>query len=413
MSDNFTPTVRIVVEAVRSRVSDGTYRVGSSLPSETELASDFQVGRGSIRTAIEALVESGELEKARHSRPIVARPFPRTPESDKTDVYVWVAQTIREDTSVPFLQGISRELAGTQYRTVVHEPSVYVENIVQADERKFLLDLMRNPNVAGAIIWRDTFADHAEVVAQLISQRIPLVFVDSKAPGGLLTDHVGTANASAAKRCVKHLLDLGHRRIVCVTDTDIPTALVDRVKGYWRAMRQAGLGAPGQHTLVGKCIVPPLASDVTLHNDPLGGVYARSLDKDCFYSDLAHRVVMEILAMDPLPTALFVTYDVLASWVWAILEGQGIRVPEQMSIVGFDWRAQWDRSFVDELATAAQDFEGFGRHAVELLLDRIAGEAPEAPRHVLLDAPFVIRSSTATPPLNRPETQLAVNATGS
>lgn len=402
----------MIVDAVRARILNGAYRVGGSLPSETELAVEFQVGRGSIRTAIEALVASGELDKVRHSRPSVARAINRSPESRKTDVYVWLAQTIREDTSVPFLQGISRELAGTPYRTVVHEPSVFVENVVQADERKFLLDLTRNPNAAGAIIWRDVFADHSDVVGQLLNQGMPLVFVDSVAPGGLQTDHVGTANVAAAKRCVKHLLDLGHRRIVCITDTDLPPAISDRIKGYWRAMRQAGLGAPGQNSLFGKCIVLPLSNGVTFYDDPLAGVYARSLDKDCFYSDLAHRLVMEILAVDPLPTALFITYDVLASWVWAVLEGQGIRVPEQMSIVGFDWRAQWDRSFADELATAAQDFEGFGRHAVELLIDRIAGDAPDSARHVLLDAPFVTRSSTAALQLSRPDLTLAGSVSG-
>jgi len=116
---------------------------------------------------------------------------------------------------------------------------------------------------------------------------------------------------------------------------------------------------------------------------------------------------MEVLTIDPLPTALFVTYDVLAFWIWALLEGMGIQVPEQMSIVGFDWRAQWDKAVADELTTASQDFEGFGSHAVELLIDRISGQSPPTPRHILLDAPLIIRSSTATPSSSRPEVHLA------
>jgi LacI family transcriptional regulator len=412
MADDFTPTVRTIVESIRSRILDGTYRVGASLPSETELAVDLQVGRGSVRKAIEVLTESGEIERERYSRPLVARTFSRIPDATKTEVYVWVAQTIRDDSSVPFLQGISRELAGTQYRMVVHEPSFFVESVVQADERKFLQEVMRQPNAAGAIIWRDVFADQSDVVEQLLEREIPLVFVDSMAPGGLLADHVGTSNAAAAKRIVKHLLDQGHRRIVCITDTDIPHALTERVKGYWRAMRQAGLLVPEQSGLFGKVIIPPPGSGEGVWNDPMGGVYARFLDTNSFYSDLAHRIVSEVLALDPLPTALFVTYDVLAFWIWALLEGQGIRVPEQMSIVGFDWRAQWDKSVADELTTASQDFEGFGRHAVELLLDRISGEFPATPRHVLLDAPLIIRSSTATPHSSRPEVHLAASTSG-
>ena len=384
----------MVVEQVRSRILDGTYRLGESLPSETDLAGIFQVGRGSVRTAIEALVESGDLQKIRHSRPIVARPHKQSAASEKTDIHVWVAATIRDDTAVPFLQGVSRELAGTPYRMVVHEPSFFVENIVQADERKFLLNLTRRPNVAGAIIWRDVYAEDSDAIAMVQAHGVPMVFVDSMAPDGLQTDHVGTANIAAAKRCVKHLLDQGHRRIVCVSDTDIPRPLTERVKGYWSAMRQAGLGMAGQSGLFGQYVLSAARDGEGIGVDPLGGVYARSLDRDSFYSGLAHNVVEQILQIDPLPTALFVTYDVLAYWIWAVLEGRNIRVPQQMSIVGFDWRAQWDRSLADELDTAAQDFEGFGHHSVALLLDRINGEAPPNPRHVLLDAPLVKRSST-------------------
>ncbi|MDR3688001.1 MAG: hypothetical protein P4L46_01390 [Fimbriimonas sp.] len=58
------------------------------------------------------------------------------------------------------------------------------------------------------------------------------------------------------------------------------------------------------------------------------------------------------------------------------------------------------RSAIETLVETAQDLEGFGRHAVELLLDRIAGEAPETPRHVLLDAPLLVRHSIAAPNTN-------------
>ncbi len=411
MSEEFTPTVRKVVEVIRTRISEGSYSVGDFLPPESDLAAELRVSRGSVRAAIEALVDSREVDKARHSRPIVSAPVGRYNASEKTDVHVWVAQTIRDDTSVPFLQGISHELAGTSLRMVVHEPTYFVENIVQADERKFLIELLDRPNVAGAIVWRDVYAEDSDAVAPLLKKGIPIVFVDAPAPGGLQTDFVGTMNVAAAKRCVKYLLDQGHRRIVCVSDTDIPSPISDRIKGYWRGMRQAGLDAPGS-TLFAKCVIPSAKSSDDVWSDPLGGVYARSLNKDCFYSDLAHRIVVELLEIDPLPTALFVTYDILACWIWAVLEGRGISVPDQISIVGFDWRAQWDKGLEDALDTAAQDFEGFGRHAVELLLDRISGEAPASTRQVLLDAPLVVRSSTATPRLLRPGQALVATVPG-
>jgi LacI family transcriptional regulator len=407
MAMKTTPTVRSIVEAVREQIRDGALSPGRHLPSEMELATHFRVSRGSVRKAIEMLVEEGDVDRRPHARPTISGGRAAVRSTSRTDIYVWVAQTIADDSSLPFLQGISKGLAGTKYRMSVREPSLQVGNVIRADERNFLTDLLHKPTAAGAIIWRDVWANDDDIIEQLLKSGLPLVFVDSSAPSGLQADHVGTGNIASARRCVEHLLELGHRRIVCVMDSEIPQTLADRVIGYQRAMRQAGLEDYAQ------CIVPDpeeLPDDV---EKPFGrGVYTRGLGKDSYYHDIAHRIVLKILAMDPLPTALFIGYDVLAYWVCAVLEGYGIKVPEQMSVVGFDWRALWDKTLADALTTASQDFEGFGRYSADLVLDRIEGSAPSAARHVLLDAPLIIRSSTTTPQFSRPDANLVGIAPG-
>lgn len=393
MPSSITPTVRAIVDAIRHKIADGAYVRGEPLPAELELAASLSVSRGSVRKAIEFLVEEGDLVRRQHARPVIAGG--RTESfAGRTDIYVWVAQTVADESSLPFIQGVSRGLSGTSYRMVVREPSLNMGTIIQSDEKRFLTDLVREPAVAGAIIWRDAFADNTEEFRQLLNRHIPTVFVDSPAPSGLAADHVGTANVASARRCVEHLLEMGHQRIVCVTDTETSVTLNDRVKGYRRAMRQFGLES------VATCVMPGPREDEAA-DDPLGGIYAPVLSKSSLYLSIAHRVVNRILAMDPLPTALFVGYDILAYWICAVLEGRGIHIPEQMSVVGFDWRAHWDKKLADALTTASQDFEGFGRHAADLLLDRIAGEAPAAPRHILLDAPLIVSTSTAPPAISR------------
>ncbi len=402
-----TPTVRSVVDAVREQIREGALAPGRHLPSEMELSTQFRVSRGSIRKAIELLVEAGDVVRRAHSRPTIAGGRVSTPSSLRTDVYVWVAQTIADDSSLPFLQGISRSLAGTPYRMAVREPSMQVGNVIRADERQFLTDLLHKPSAAGAIIWRDVWANDEDVIEQLIKSGLPVVFVDSAAPAGLPADHVGTGNIASARRCVEHLLELGHRRIVCVTDSEVPQTLIDRVTGYHRAMRQAGLADYAKVIVRDRDTLPEGVEK------PIGrGIYARSLAKDSFYHDIAHRIVLKILALDPLPTALFISYDVLAYWVCAVLEGYGVKIPDQMSVVGFDWRAHWDKTLADALTTASQDFEGFGRYSADLVLDRIEGTAPIAARHVLLDAPLIIRSSTTTPQFTRLDSTLVGTSQG-
>ena len=407
MAKKSTPTVRSIVEAVREQIRDGSLGIGRHLPSEMELATHFRVSRGSVRKAIEMLVDAGDLDRRPHARPTIAGARAAVRTDGKKDVYVWVAQTMADDSSLPFLQGISKGLAGSPYRMAVREPSMQIGKVIQADERQFLTELIHKPNAAGAIIWRDVWAKDEDVIDQLIKSDLPLVFVDSTAPGELPADHVGTGNIASARRCVEHLLELGHRRIVCVTDSEVPQTLQGRVTGYYRAMRQAGLEE------FATCIVRDRVESPEGTEKPIGhGIYGRSLAKDSCYHEIAHRVVLRILALDPLPTALFIVYDILAYWVCAVLEGYSVKIPEQMSVVGFDWRAHWDKNLADALTTASQDFEGFGRYSADLVLDRIEGNAPSGARHVLLDTPLIIRSSTATPQYSRSEATLVGFSSG-
>jgi len=147
---------------------------------------------------------------------------------------------------------------------------------------------------------------------------------------------------------------------------------------------------------LGRVIV---ACDLPTHGElerTVAGPYARALMKNALYPGWPIRAVQEVLAMNPRPTALFVCHDAMAYWMCALLEGRGLRVPEDISVVGFDWIAGFDKSAPDILTTAAQDFEGFGKHAANLLLDRLYGECRRGPRQVLLDAPLVSRSSTTS-----------------
>jgi len=291
--------------------------------------------------------------------------------------------------ALQLIKGVSHGLAGTQYRMVVREPSRFEGSAVKAEERRFLFELLANEDVAGAIIERDPYAEDDDLMVELAAQK-PLVFMDAPPPPTVRADFVGTSNTTAARACVEFLIELGHSHIVCVADTDFPEPAQDRILGYWRAMRSAGIESLGR--VVVACNLPAGAEGEV----KLSGRYARALSKNSLFPGWPARAAQEIFAMNPRPTALFVCHDAMAYWMCALIEGRGLRVPEDISVIGFDWIARSNRSVPDILTTAAQDFEGFGRHAANLLLDRLGGEHMREPRHVLLDAPLVIRSSTGS-----------------
>lgn len=357
------------------------------LESEHALAERFGVSRGTVRLAIDVLVATGELTRRPHARPVIGLPAERRTPNEGLDVYVWVSHPISDHASLMFLKGVSLGLKGTPYRMIVREPTRFFGGFVPLDERQFLAGLLDDPAAAGAIVQRDPCGDNAETMASLLRAGKPLVFVDSPPPPGVEADYVGTANLVAARDAVEHLVEGGHQTIACLVESDVSAVTRDRVKGFWRALRQVGL--EGHGTYLNAHDLPPAA----LPQRPSGPFAARCATHGS-YLEWAQRLVAGVLALPQRPTALFVGCDVLAHSVGALLDGAGLAAPRDVSLVGFDWLGRWDAAS-DDLTTAGQDFEGFGRHAANLMLDRLTGEAPAAARQVLLPAPLVVRSSTA------------------
>ncbi len=199
---------------------------------------------------------------------------------------------------------------------------------------------------------------------------VPIVFLGLSEDWG---DSVGPQDAEGAKLAVQHLLGLGHRRIGYVR-----TPLVERsgdgarYAGYRSAMRQAGAPAtpaiqwePGaQHVRLGRRAMP----------------------------------LAELLGADgdqPAPTALFVSNDIGAIAMMEACEAAGVRVPGELSIVGFDDIAIAGLGRIS-LTTVAQPLEFQAETAVHLLLDRIA-QPRLRPRHVSVPVELRVRSSTAPP----------------
>lgn len=395
MSKRARPVSRAAADDLRAYLQTEGLEAGDVIDSEHRLAEKLGVSRGTVRHAIDLLVGTGELTRRPNCRPTVGlTKEPPLIEGNRLEVLVWVSHPISDNASLMFLRGVSLGLKGTPFRMIVREPTRFFGEHVQSDERQFLQDLLDNENAAAAIIQRDPSANTAELMNAVQRKGIPLIFVDSAPPEGVNADFVGTANVAAARECVDHLIELGHRRIVCVVEMDYSDVVQQRIRGYWRALRNAGSERFGKLMVANQMPIP----DMSMR--PAGEFAGRI--RHGAYSDWAQRLARAILAMPERPTAIFAGCDVLAHTLAAYLRGAGIAVPDQMSIAGFDWLARWEQNYPDELTSAGQDFEGFGRHAADLLLDRLTGVASAAPRHVLLPANLVVRSSTGPCPVYEP-----------
>jgi LacI family transcriptional regulator len=219
----------------------------------------------------------------------------------------------------------------------------------------------RHHNVDGcALIGLDP--DDAEV-RRMARAEIPCIGIDMNLEGDNV-EVVMSDNEGGAIAAVRHLHDLGHRRIATITGMVDSRPGADRLRGYRAAVQAAGLA---------------YRDDYVAYGD--------------FYAESGREATANLLALDEPPTAIFAAADMMAIGAIRAAAEAGLRVPEDLSIVGFD-DIQLASHFNPPLTTMRQDKLGLGGAAGDGLVARIAGD-PDRPALRTLPVELVVRGSTA------------------
>jgi LacI family transcriptional regulator len=198
-------------------------------------------------------------------------------------------------------------------------------------------------------------------------QHIPIVTIDPVNLPGPDVPSVGATNFNGGLVATGHLLELGHRRIGFIEGPPKAMMSLARLHGHHAALSQAGL-----------------ASDPAL------------IEPGGFSFDGGFAAATRLLSAAARPTAVFASNDFQAFGAIEAARRLGLRVPEDLSIIGFDDvpSAQWS---APPLTTVRQPFAEMGRVAMRRLLRLVAGEELTSPR-VELTTELVIRKSTAELP---------------
>ena len=206
--------------------------------------------------------------------------------------------------------------------------------------------------------------------AELQRLDVPLAVVDPA--GAALPDvpTIGATNWAGGLSATEHLLSLGHRRIGLVAGPPRLMCSRARLDGYRAALESAGLAVHDELIVSGD-----------------------------FYHQSGFDAANALFGLDDPPTAVFASSDQMALGLAEALRQRGLRVPDDVSIVGFDDlpSVRW---FAPPLTTVRQPLAEMGKVAARVILRQAAGEPIDNLR-MELRTDLVIRASTAPPPTPR------------
>jgi LacI family transcriptional regulator len=221
----------------------------------------------------------------------------------------------------------------------------------------------RHHNVGGVVLF-GVDPDDPEV-RRLVRSELACVGVDVELVGPK-TEYVISDNVAGTGLAVRHLHELGHRRIATITGLLDKRPGAERLRGYRAEMQSLGLAYRDEYVAYGD-----------------------------FYVESGHGAMTRLLTLDEPPTAVVAASDLMALGAIRAVAAAGLSVPEDVSIVGFD-DIQLAGHVHPPLTTLRQDKAGLGLEAGRALMALIDGQT-DLPEAVTLPVELIVRGSTTAP----------------
>lgn len=335
---------------------------GDLLWPEHKLSRSLGVGKSTVRRAMRDLVEAGIVRQQQGKGSFVSdarHPRVKALALNAIRVVGFLSPYAHHEDGFMREITLGAEQAFDHKRFLLVTKHVHIPLYREADVLPGLVEKVQG------LLWLSTMNDAAcKMIAELHDRRFPLVLVD-RFPPDVPCSCVASDNLEVGIMGTRHLLDLGHRRILHFTRDEDISATHEREEGYTLVMKQAGL-----------------APRVVRLGD--GGNVEEILGE----SLSAPR--------DQRPTAVFCLNDSIAIKCCNALKRLGVRIPQQMSVVGVDDDPE-AAAYEVPLTTVAQARRQMGFKAARLLEGLMDGTVKSDTR-LLLQSALVVRQSTAPLP---------------
>lgn len=348
-----------LVEDLKRQIMSGEIRPGDKISSENVLAKEYDISRQTVRKAIDILRNEGFLY-AEHGRGTFCSDMIK---QEGNSGNIAVVMTYLSDYIFPYIiRGIDEVLEEEEYSILLKSTHNY-----RKVEAKCLEELVKK-NIDGLIIEPSksqiAFKNH-DIFSMLERYRVPFVFVQGVYHGMEDKPYVLLDDEKGGYLITKHLIELGHKRIVGVFKADDRQGQ-NRHSGYVRALKEAGIWY-----------------------DPALVIWFHTEDMQ----SLPQEMIQEVVTKEKVDAV--VSYnDRIAIQVINALEEVGIRIPEDISVTGFD-DSEFAKNLKVPLTTIKHPQRKIGEAAAELLIKLIKGYAVEEDKlHIIMEPELVVRDST-------------------
>jgi LacI family transcriptional regulator len=233
----------------------------------------------------------------------------------------------------------------------------------ESEEKKYLQVLLQQQVDGILLVPARSTPDSIDMIRK---QNTPVVVLDRRLPPGVDVDTVRCENELGAYQLVRLLIELGHQRIAILSGPLGVSTAEDRLAGYRRAMREAGVGDEGQLIIYGS-----------------------------FNQASGSEMMREVLDLRPRPTAIFAANNLIGIGALHAIQQAGLRVPEDIAVVTFDDLPPTLLTMPFFTVSSQPAYE-MGKRATQLLLARLTNATTELCQEIVLPTELIVRQSSGS-----------------
>lgn len=333
------PTIRDVARRAGVSVSTVSAVLNKNKPVSSELAARVEAAVRELRYRPSGLARSLSLRRSR--------------------LVGLVVPSIVSPFYPPLIAAVEETLDAAGYALLL------ADSAESAERERTVVEALRGRGIDGLLL-APAAAASSVLVDELVAEGLPLVLV-ARRVAGVPVDTVVCDNHGAARQATEHLIAQGRRRIAFLNLTTTISTARDRLEGYCAALRAAGL--PVDERLV----------TVVERSEAAGRAGARAL-----------------LQQEPRPDALIACNQLSAVGALAAAAELGLRVPQDLAVVGYD-DFPWTARLAPPLTVVAQPIAELGRTAATRLLRQLEREGRAgAPELFVLPTTLITRASSGS-----------------